>query len=75
MILAGLPDIFSDDPTAEDNLQLVDELTGTKKRNAASPAKNSPSQTDTKSKVRTKKAKKATRKSEKGLYEDQDVLY
>ena len=36
--------------------------------------KNSPSQTDTKSKVRTK-AFKSDSKIEKGLYEDQDVLY
>ncbi|MGB0647988.1 MAG: hypothetical protein ACPGQS_12470 [Bradymonadia bacterium] len=73
--LAGLPDIFSEDPTAEDNQHLVDELTGASKKKSAKPTRSVPSQKNVKSKSGTKKAKKATRKSEKGLYEDQDVLY
>jgi hypothetical protein len=73
--LAGLPDIFSEDPSAEDNQELVDELTGTKAKETAS---KTPKSTKTSSKKRPTKPgvkQKGERKTEKGLYDDQDVLY
>ncbi len=61
----GLPDIFTEDPDAEDNQELVDELTGTKKKKTVQKKKPS----------KVKPSKKGTRKKEKGLSVDEDVLY
>lgn len=63
---AALPDIFTEDPDAEDNQELVDELTGAKKKKKAAPPKKV---------QKTKVIKKAVRKDEKGLSNDEDVLY
>lgn len=61
----GLPDIFTEDPEAEDNQELVDEITGAKKRKT----------TEKKKATKVKPAKKGGRKKEKGLSDDEDVLY
>ena len=61
----GLPDIFTDDPDSEDNRELVDELTGNKKKKVVQKKKPS----------KLNPRKKAKRKKEKGLSDDEDVLY
>ena len=69
--LAGLPDIFSEDPGAEDNQALVDELTGKKVKKpkgkkgqgALEKAKNKAAR------------KKPVQKPQKDLSNDEDVLY
>ena len=68
-----LPDVFSDDPTLEDNTDLVDELTGRKKPVAQPTRNKSNSRTATTSKT----SKKATprKKPKKSLSDDEDVLY
>ena len=73
--LAGLPDIFSEDPGAEDNQGLVDELTGTKAKKKASKKKNSIKASPKKNISKQGVKQKGDRKTEKGLYDDQDVLY
>ena len=67
----GLPDIFSEDPDSEDEVDLVDELTGSKKK-SNQPKLQQPNQK--KAKQRSK-ALKRKRKVEKGLSQDEDVLY
>ena len=68
-----LPDVFSDDPTLEDNTDLVDELTGRKKP-VARPARN---KSNSRTAATSKTSKKATprKKPKKSLSDDEDVLY
>ena len=73
--LAGLPDIFSEDPGAEDNQGLVDELTGKKIKKKAPKEEKSTKALSKKSTSKQRVKQKGGRKTEKGLYDDQDVLY
>lgn len=73
--LAGLPDIFSEDPSAEDNQELVDELTGTKSKKAKPNRANPPKKKSKGTAGKTSERQKGDRKTKKGLYDDQDVLY
>lgn len=67
----GLPDIFSEDPDSEDELDLVDELTGSKKKASETKSRQSVQ----KKAKQEPKAVKPLRKDEKGLSQDEDVLY
>ena len=67
----GLPDIFSEDPDSEDERDLVDELTGSKKKASGSKSRQSAQ----KKPKQGSKAVQRKRKDEKGLSQDEDVLY
>jgi hypothetical protein len=73
--LAGLPDIFSEDPSAEDNQELVDELTGSKVKKPNPNRAKTPKKKSKKASGKTTGQQKGERKTKKGLYDDQDVLY
>ena len=68
-----LPDIFSDDPSLEDNADLVDELTGRKKAVVEATGKRS----DSRKAIKPKASKnvRGRKKPKKSLSDDEDVLY